>query len=381
MNFDLSEEQLMLKDSVERYIVNQYDFDTRRAIASTDSGINEKVWQDFAELGWLSVPFSEDVGGFGGSAADSSVIMEELGRGLVLEPYLATVILFGQLIQKSQNSELTNTTLPKIISGELQGCFAYLERQSRFEITDIKTSAVKSGDSYTLNGEKTVVFNGLNADQMIVSARTSGNQFDSDGISLFLVDMNADGIKRLTYRLMDGQKVANITLNNVAVSESNLLTTEGEAIKLINEVVSLGILAMGAESLGVMEKLVETTVEYTKTRKQFGVPIGSFQALQHRMVDMFTAKEQTRSLLFRALCSYLANDDDFEKDLAALKIMMGRSGSLIGAESIQLHGGMGMTDELNVGHYAKRLMMINTTFGDADFQEGKFGRLALDGLD
>ncbi len=376
MNFNLSEEQNMLKDSVSRFVQNQYDFDTRRKIVDSDEGFSRENWQTFADLGWLSIPFTEAQGGFGGSVLDTMVVMEEMGKGLVAEPFIATVLLFGGLLSKSVNSSAHNAMMQQVIDGEVQGAFAYLERQSRFEVADIKTSASKNNDGYTLNGEKTVVFNGPSADKIIISARTSGDQFDQQGISLFIVDANTQGIDKTNYRLMDGQCVANIVLNDVQVSADQLVGELDNAYPLMHAVINDVMIAISAEAFGIMQVLNETTIEYAKTRKQFGVAIGSFQALQHRMVDTFMACEQTQSLLLRAAGSLAAGNEESEKDTLALKVMVGRAGKLVGGEAIQIHGGMGITDELNIGHYVKRLMMINTTFGDADYQQQKFSAIS-----
>lgn len=376
MNFNLSEEQNMLKDSVARFVQDEYDFDSRCANVAADLGFNPKNWQTFAELGWLSIPFDEDHGGFGGGATDVMAVMEELGKGLVVEPFIATVLMFGGLLNKSGNAALQEANIEKIIDGSLQGAFAYLERQSRFELADVKTQAKLDGNDFVLNGVKTVVSNGMAANKVVVSARTSGEQCDEAGITLFLVDTDAPGVERTSYRLMDGQLVANIKLTDVRVSADHVLGEVGQGYPLIEAVVADGIIALGAEALGIMQKLTTTTIEYAKTRQQFGVAIGSFQALQHRMVDMFMAGEQAKSILYRAVCAAESGADDLALNIAALKVMIGRNGKLIGDEAIQLHGGMGFTDELDVGHYVKRLMMINTTFGDADFQQQKFNRLS-----
>jgi len=304
------------------------------------------------------------------------VVMEEMGKGLVAEPFIATALLFGGLLSKSSNSATHSSTIQQVIDGEIQGAFAYLERQSRFEMADIKTKAIKNNDGYTLNGEKTVVFNGTSADKIIVSARTSGDQFDQQGISLFVVDANSQGIEKTNYRLMDGQCVANIVLNDVQVSADQLIGEVDKAYPLMHAVINDVMIAICAEAFGIMQVLNTTTIEYAKTRKQFGVAIGSFQALQHRMVDTFMACEQTQSLLLRAAGSLAAGNDESEVDTLALKVMVGRAGKLIGGEAIQIHGGMGITDELNIGHYVKRLMMINTTFGDADYQQQKFSAIS-----
>ena len=375
MNFDFTEEQVMLRDSVARFIQDDYDFDTRRAIADSDDGFSREKWQMFAELGWLSIPFAEEHGGFGGSAVDVMVVMEQLGKGLVVEPYLATVLLFGNLLQKGGTAAQQAAYIPGIIDGSCLGAFAYLERQSRFELADIKTAAVADGDGYTLNGEKVVVLNGANANQVIVSARTSGEQCDDNGISLFVVAADAPGVEKLSYRMMDGQLVANLTFNDVQLTADQLVGELDGAYQLIESVVTEANLALAAEALGIMEQLNAKTLEYTKTREQFGVAIGSFQALQHRMVDTFMAYEQTRSLLYRAVCAITDEQEDVTAAVHALKVMVDKSGKQIFAEAIQLHGGMGLTDELDIGHYSKRLMMINTTFGNGDYHQAKFNAL------
>ena len=375
MNFDFTEEQVMLRDSVARFIQDEYDFDTRRRIASSDEGLDRKAWQTFAELGWLSVPFAEEYGGFGGDAVDVMVIMEQLGRGLVLEPYLATVLLYGGLLQRGGSEAVKSAHIPAIIDGSELGAFAFLERQSRYAITDVKTQATAEGDAYVLSGEKVVVFNGANADYLVVSARTAGAQSDRDGISLFLVPASADGVSRTSYRMMDGQVVANVGFDNVLVSGEHLVGAAGEAAALIDEVVLEANLALSAEALGIMEQLNAKTVEYARTREQFGVAIGKFQALQHRMVDTFISYEQARSLLYRAVCALRDEREDARVAIHALRVMVEKSGKHIFGEAIQIHGGMGITDELDIGHYAKRLMMINATFGNGDYHQAKFNAL------
>ena len=375
MNFDFTEEQIMLRDSVARFIQDDYDFDTRQRIAGSDEGMSRDNWQTFAQLGWLSIPFAEEHGGFGGNAVDVMLMMEQLGKGLVLEPYLATVLLFGGLLQKGGSAEQQANHIPKIIDGSCLGALAYLERQSRFELADVKTTALADGDSFSLNGEKVVVFNGVNADHVIVSARTSGEQSDEQGISLFLLATDAPGVEKLGYRMMDGQVVANLVFNNVQVPAANLVGALGEAYPLIEAVALEANLALAAEAVGIMEQLNSKTVEYTKTRQQFGVAIGSFQALQHRMVDTFMAHEQTKSLLYRAVCAITDTEEDATTAIHALKVMVDRAGKQVFGEAIQLHGGMGITDELDIGHYAKRLMMINTSFGNGDYHQAKFNAL------
>ncbi|MFT5711415.1 MAG: alkylation response protein AidB-like acyl-CoA dehydrogenase [Halioglobus sp.] len=374
MNFNLSEEQTMIQDSIARFVQESYELDKRNATVAQTHGFSADNWQQFAELGWLSIPFAEEYGGFGGGPVDTMVVMQEFGRGLVAEPFLPTVVLFGGLLQAAASDAIKNELIPQIIAGGLQGAFAYLERQSRYEITDIKTRGRQEGVNWVLNGEKTVVLNGGAAQKLVVAARTSGEQADQSGITLFLVDASAAGLDFTTYRMTDGREVANITLDNVTAEA--ILGSTGEGYALMTPVVDNAILAIAADALGAMESLNAYTLEYLKTRKQFGTHIGSFQALQHRMVDMFAACENTRSLLYRAVCAAAADDEDALRSLLALKVMVGRAGRKIGGEGIQMHGGMGMTEELSVGFYVKRLMIANTLFGDADYQQQRFSALA-----
>ena len=373
MNFNLSEEQTMIQDSIVRFVADNYALDQRNATVAQEHGFSAQHWQQFAELGWLSIPFAEEHGGFGGGPVDTMVIMQEIGRGLVAEPFLPTVLLFGGLLRAGASAELQGEYIPQIIAGELQGAFAYLERQSRYEITDIKTRAKQDGVNWVLSGQKTVVLNGGAAQKIVVAARTSGDQADQSGITLFLVDAAADGLERTSFRMTDGREAANINLSDVTAEA--VIGGVGEGYALMASVIDDARLAVCAEALGAMESLNAQTLEYLKTRKQFGVAIGSFQALQHRMVDLFAACENTKSLLYRAVCVAQAGDEDLQRSLLALKVMVGRAGRLIGGEAIQMHGGMGMTNELSVGFYVKRLMIINTLFGDADYHQQKFAAL------
>lgn len=370
MNFNLSEEQTLIKDSIARFVADNYDFEQRNRAVAMEHGYSPENWQQFAELGWLSIPFAEEHGGFGGGPIDIMVIMQEFGRGLVAEPYLASVVLFGGLVQSGADEETAADLLPRLIAGELQGAFAFVEKQSRFAINDIATTAKQQGDAWVLNGEKTVVLNGAAADKLIVAARTSAEQCDTHGVTLFLVDARQDGVTRTAYRLTDGQEAANISLENV--SAEAVLGDVGEGLALCAPVLDMARIAVAANALGAMETLNAMTLEYCKTREQFGVPIGSFQALQHRLVDTFAACENVRSLLYRAVCALDADDPDAQRSLLALKVMVGKSGKLIGGEAIQLHGGMGMTNELSVGYYVKRVMLADVLFGDADYHQQAF---------
>jgi len=378
MNFDFSEEQVMLRDSVARFIQDDYSFDARRKIAASDTGMSAEHWQTFAELGWLSVPFAEEHGGFGGGPVDVMVMMEEFGKGMVLEPYFATVILFGGLLQRAGSAEQQAAYIPRIVEGNCLGAFAFTERQSRYELADVKTTATSDGDGYVLNGEKVVVYNGANADTVIVAARTSGEQYDEDGISLFIVDAGTAGIDTMSFALMDGQRAANLVFNDVRLPADALLGEKDRAYPVISRVVLEACVALAAEGLGIMGQLNTKTLEYTKQREQFGVAIGSFQALQHRMVDTFMSYEQTKSLVYRAVCTLEKEDEDPARDIHALKVMLDRAGRHVHSEAIQLHGGMGLTDEMDIAHYAKRLMMINATFGDGDYHQAQFNALNFD---
>ena len=377
MNFDFTEEQTMIKDSVSRFVRDEYDFDTRTKIVGSEEGISREFWSMFAELGWLSVPFAEEYGGFGGTVEDIAAVMEELGKGIVVEPYASTVVVFGGLMAASDNAALKSAVIPSIIDGSCMGSLASTEAQSRYEMADVATGATARDGGYKISGEKTVVANGGTANKFIVTARTSGEQFDRDGVSLFLVDADAPGVEVKSYKMMDGQSAATVTFKDVVVAESQLLNAAGEGMDLIDQVMPQILMGLSAEALGIMATLNTTTVEYTKVRQQFDTPISSFQVLQHRMVDTFMACEQTKSMLYRGLCQ--ASEDDSAallKTVHALKATVARYGRLVGEEAIQIHGGIGMTDELNIGHYVKRLMMINVSFGDGDYHQKKFNQLS-----
>lgn len=377
MNFDFTEEQQMVRDSIARFVQDDYDWDTRKSIVASEKGLSPDNWKLFAELGWLSIPFAEEHGGFGGNIVDLSVVMEELGKGLVVEPYFPTVVLFGGLIARAGNDAQRAEWLPRVIGGDVLGGFAYVERQSRFALHDCLTTATSSGDGFVLNGEKVVVFNGEQADHLVVLARTSGEQSDRTGLSLFIVEASAAGIDKMNYPMMDGQRVANVTFKDVALPADALLGEEGQALTLVDALVDEAIIALASEAVGIMGVLNTKTLEYAKTREQFGVAIGSYQALQHRMVDTMMAYEQCKSLLFKALCEYKQEPAMAAETIHALKVLIDRNAKHVFGEAIQIHGGMGMTDELDIGHYAKRLMMINTTFGDANFHRNRFVETAF----
>ncbi|MFW6093633.1 MAG: acyl-CoA dehydrogenase family protein [Pseudomonadota bacterium] len=376
MDFSFNEEQTLLQDSVARFVQNDYPFETRQKIVKEELGFSAQNWRTFAELGWLGVPFPESEGGFGGGAIESMILMEQFGMGLVVEPYLPTVVLAGGAIRHGGNDAQREAYLPGIIDGSVQGALAFAEPQGRFNLADLVTTARREGDDWVLDGYKAVVLNGPAADVLVVSARTAGGQRDADGVSLFLVPGDAAGIERRDYPTVDGLRASEITLRGVRVGGDALLGDEGRGLGLLERVVDEGTLAVGAEAVGAMEVLYKATVEYTKTREQFGQPIGKFQVLQHRMVDMFMEHEQAKSLMFMAAMRMDEGyDDEAKKAVSALKAQVGKAGRFVGQSAIQLHGGMGMTDELNVGHYFKRLTTIDTLFGNVDFHLRRFGAL------
>ncbi|MFA0812581.1 acyl-CoA dehydrogenase family protein [Microbulbifer epialgicus] len=372
MDFSYSEEQQLLQNSVSKFIQQDYDFDRRCKIVNSDIGFSQENWQLFAELGWLMVPFKVEDGGLGGFAVDLMVVMEEFGRGLVVEPFLACAVLSGGLIADGASEAQKRELLGLLIEGQLQLAFAFAEPQSRYNLADITTTAVLDGDSYILNGHKAVVLNGGAADKLLVSVRTSGAQQDCDGITLLLVDTNTAGLHRHEYATVDGHRAAEIKFNNVKVPIANRVGGEGTALPVIGKAIDRATLALCAEAVGAMEKIYKKTVEYTKTREQFGVAIGKFQALQHRMVDMFTEYEQARSVLLMAALKMDANKGVAPKAVSAAKSRIGKAARLIGQEAIQLHGGIGVTEELDVGHFFKRLTTVQYIFGSTDFHTLRF---------
>ena len=376
MDFSFTEEQTMLEESVGRFMQNDYDFESRQKLIKSDLGFSAENWSTFAELGWLGVPFSEADGGFGGGAVESMLMLENFGKGLLIEPYLATVVLAGGAIKHGGNAEQKAKLLPGIIDGSTQAAFAYAEPQGRFNLSDLTTTAKADGDGYRIDGYKAVVLNGPAADLLVVSARTSGDQRDADGVSVFVVPADADGVTRRDYPTVDGLRASEITFEGVQVGADALLGEEGKGLTIVERTIDDGILAVGAEAVGCMEVLYKDTVEYCKTREQFGQPIGKFQVLQHRMVDMFMEHEQSKSLMFMAAMRMDEGyGDAAQKAVSAFKVQVGKSGRFVGQNAVQLHGGMGMTDELNIGHYFKRLTIIDTLFGNVDFHLKRFGRL------
>ncbi len=366
MDFSLNEEQQLLKDSVDRFIREEYDLDKRRELAGSSDGYSEENWNKMAELGWLGASLPEEYGGFGGGPVETMVVMEAFGRGLVVEPYFATVVLGANFLLQGGSEALKQDLLPKLAEGKVKMAFAYAERQSRYDLHDVEFKAEKSGDSYVLNGEKGVVFHAAAADKIVVSARTGGGSRDAKGITVFLVDGGANGLSRRDYPTVDGLRASELTFDNVQAEA--VLGEVDNGLSLIETVVQHGIAAVSGEAVGCMDVLLDRTNEYLKTREQFGQPIGKFQAVQHRMADMFIKCEEARSMCYLATMK-LDESEALEraKTTSAAKVQIGESARFVGQQSVQLHGGMGMTDEMNVGHYFKRLTMIDTLFGDHNY--------------
>jgi pimeloyl-CoA dehydrogenase small subunit len=368
MDFDLSEEQRLLKESIDGLLGNSYDFEARKKYMAEKGGWSKAVWGKLAEQGLLGLPFAEDDGGFGAGAIETMIVMEALGKALLLEPYLATVVIGGGFLRRGGSAAQKAAYIPAIIDGSKTFAFAQLEKNSRYDLGDVSTSAKKKGDGWIIDGEKFVVLNGESADVLVVTARTKGSQRDANGIGVFLVPGNAKGVAKKGYPTQDGMHAADITFTGVEVGADAVIGDPENGLPLIERVVDDARIALCAEAVGVMDESLKSTVEYLKTRKQFGVPIGSFQTLQHRAADMFVALEQARSM---AMFAAMASDFDDAKErataVAAAKVEIGKSGKFVGQQSIQLHGGIGMTMEAKIGHYFKRLTMIENTFGDTDY--------------
>jgi alkylation response protein AidB-like acyl-CoA dehydrogenase len=378
MDFSVTEEQAMLADSVARFIDNDYDFDTRQKIAAGDAGRSRDMWQTFAGLGWTAVPFDEADGGLGGGPVELMLMMEHFGRGLVVEPFLPTVVLAGGILRRAADTAQKVRWLTALIAGDLQAALAFAEPQSRFDLADIATTAGFGNGRFVLNGRKAVVLNGGEADLLIIPARTSGGRCDRDGITLFAVAADAEGITRRSYQTVDAHRAAEIVLTNVRVQPDAVLGNVGEGFDVLQSTVDEATFAVSAEASGIIRTMHDKTVDYSKSRVQFGVPIGSFQALQHRMVDTLMVCEQIRSLLLWATMVAASGGNGVQKAISALKYQVGKSGRLVAQEAVQIHGGMGVTWELDIAHFFKRFTAIETLFGNSDFHLDRFVALAGD---
>jgi len=368
MDFDLTEDQRLLSDSVNRLLSDQYGFEKRKTYLKEPEGWSKALWSQYAELGLLGLPFAEEHGGFGGGGVDVMLLMQSFGRALVLEPYLSTVVLGGTAIKLAGSSAQQAEIIPGITEGTTKLGFAHYERQSRYDIADVLTTAKPNGAGWVLEGAKTVVLHGDTADKLVISARTSGGRDDAGGLSLFLVDAIAPGVARRGYTLRDETRAAEISLSGVKVSKDNLLGEVGNALPTIKRVVEAGIAATSAEVIGTMETMQAMTLEYLKTRVQFGKPIGENQALQHRAAEMLVAMEQGRSMAM--LAAMMVDEPDAaerERNISMAKVGVGQSGRFVSQNAIQLHGGIGMTEEYAIGHFFRRVMVIEHMFGDTAY--------------
>lgn len=366
MDLQYSPEQLQLRESVERFVREEYDFARRRKLTAADPGHDETCWKQYADFGWLAVPFKEEDGGIGGDATDVGLVMEGVGRGLLLEPYLANVVLAGGMLGALGNTAQKAQWLQPMMAGECKLSLAYSEPQSRYELAHCETRVEREGGQYLLSGRKSLVYGGGVADAFVVVVRTSGNAVDESGLTALLVPGGAEGLKVRRYATHDGTRAADLVLDRVPVPGSSLLGQEGGAYAALELVIDQAIAAVASEAVGAMGALVDATLDYLKTRQQFGRPIGTNQALQHRMVDMHIALDEARSMaLYGALMLAEPDANARRKALSATKIEIDRTARLVGQEAVQLHGAMGVTEELAVGHYFKRLSMIGVSFGDA----------------
>ncbi|MDA9450014.1 MULTISPECIES: acyl-CoA dehydrogenase family protein [Bradyrhizobium] len=372
MDIQFTEEQELLRSSVQRLLRDQYDFEARRKIVASEEGFSRTRWRAFAELGLLAAPFSEDAGGLGGGPLSTMIVMQEFGRHLVVEPFVETVVLAGGLIEQLGTSEQKQAFIPGIIDGSRIWALAWTERASRFDFANIATKARREGDDYVLSGEKTMVMAAPWADHLIVSARTAGDNRDRGGVSLFVVDRHAAGVNLQSFKTIDGRRAAEISLREV---RGQLLGAEGEGVAALETCRDRAIGALCAEVVGAIGELNAATLDYSKTRKQFGTAIGSFQVLQHRMVDMFIAHQEALSLMQHLNLSLDAGDSGLSRLASGAKSKIGYAGKFVADQGVQLHGGMGMTDELNVGHYFKRISSINIQFGDPAFHVLRYAQL------
>ena len=373
MEFNYSEEQLALQDTLQRFISRDYEFDKRRAFSASPAGFSAAAWSQYAELGLLSLPFAEEFGGLGGSAVDIMLVMEQFGQGLLLEPYLSTVVTCGSLIQDSASDALKQRLLPQIAAGTLKLSLAAYEAAGRYDLSYVGCTAQQSGGSWRLSGRKTVVPDGASADFFLVSARGSGKTGDRDGISLFLVPRDAQGLTIAAYPTQSGARAADLLLENVTVTAADLIGAAGSALPIIERAVDRAIAALCAEAVGIINALNQATLSYLKTRKQFGVAIGTFQALKHKMADMLIAAEQSRSMaIIAAVNADSDNAAERHRAVSAAKAYIGQAGRLVGQHAVQMHGGMGVVDELIVSHYFKRLTLIDLSLGDADYHLASF---------
>ncbi|GGL26549.1 acyl-CoA dehydrogenase family protein [Caulobacter rhizosphaerae] len=377
MDFNFTEEQSMVRDTVASFLQDKYDFETRRKIVASESGWRADYWKAFAEeLGILGASFSEELGGLGGGAIDNMIIMEEFGKALVIEPYLGTVVIGGGFMKHSGYAGAASV-IEGIVGGTTTIAFAYAEPQARYTWRDLKTTARKDGAGYVLNGHKAVVVGAPFATHLVVTARTGGAQRDAGGVSVFLIDKSLPGVVTRDYPTVDGGRASEVYFENVSIPADALIGEEGGGLPLVDKVIDEATAAVGAEAVGVLRKLHEGTLDYAKQRKQFGTAISNFQVLQHRMVDMFIEVEQAVSMTYMATIKLDESDDERAKAVSAAKVRIGRACKFVGQNAIQIHGGMGMTDELAIGHYFKRASIIEGLFGSVDHHLKRYESLSF----
>jgi alkylation response protein AidB-like acyl-CoA dehydrogenase len=374
VDIQFTDEQQLLRDSIQRLLRDRYDFDTRCKIIATEEGWSRKHWDAFAELGLLAAPFPEEYGGLGAGPLASMIVMQEFGRNLVVEPFFETVVLAGGLIAQAGSSAQREEFLSEIAAGKATWALAWAEGRSRYDLNHVATTAARHGDEYVLSGAKAAVIGAPWADRLIVSARTSGDPRDRRGVSLFIVDRQSANLHLQSFKTIDGRRAAEITLRDVRVPASRILGEEGQGVAALEACRDRAIAALCAEAVGAMTELNSATLEYTKTRKQFGVALGTFQALQHRMVDMFIALQESISLTQHLNLTLAANEPGCSRLASGAKSKVGEAARFVGEQAIQLHGGMGMSDELNVGHYFKRIAAINIQFGDPTYHLLRYAR-------
>ena len=382
MDFRYTEEQLALQDTLRRWIARDYDFERRRALSGSPLGYSDAAWASYADLGLLSLPIPEAFGGLGGHGVDTMAVMELVGEGLLLEPYLSTVVLCGGLLRDAASNSMKEALLPEIGAGKLQIALAAYEAAGRYDLAHVACRAERQGDVWRLRGRKSVVLDAPSANYLLVSARDSGATTDADGVSLFLVPRDAQGLSVLAYPTQSGSRAGDVQLDDVTVNAAAVIGVRGQALGTLERAVDVARAALCAEALGIVIALNQATLSYLKSRKQFGVPIGTFQALQHRMADMYIAGEQIRSMAIVAAVNADVEDAATRRRaISGAKAYIGQAARFVGQQAVQLHGAMGIVDELIVSHYFKRLTMIDLTFGDADFHLARYSDSAPSPVD
>ncbi len=366
MDFNFTEEQDMVRDSLTRLVRENYAWEARMEAINSESGWQPAIWAQLAELGLLGMPFSEADGGFGGGAVDAMIVMEEFGKGLVVEPFVPTVVCAGGFLKHAGTDAQKEEHIGGIVDGSRIFAFAYAEPRGRYDYANLETTAKKDGSGYVLNGHKAVVIGAPWATHLVVTARTSGERTDREGVSVFVIDKSAAGVVTRDYATVDGRRASEVFFENASIPAEALIGEEGHGLPLIELVTDEAIAAQSAEICGAMKVAHAMTVEYSRQRKQFGVPIGSFQVLQHRMVDMFTEYEQAVSMTYLATLKLDADERERKLAVSAAKVRIGQAAHHIGQEAIQIHGGNGMTDEYAIGHYFKRLTIFDNEFGNVD---------------